>query len=338
MQSFKWFVVFCKCLAIACCPDTDQIEPCVCSVPFASQISISCVGEDLSDDNIHQMADSLNSYMLSNPKSILHSFRIQRTSLTLLTEDVFGLIPFFRIEIYDNPLLNLANLTDAVFYSSMHTLRSFYAANNYLMESDGNHVLKVFVNFPFLEYLTLRDNRIEAIHRKTFNNVDQNELKSIDLSSNRIAVIEDYAFYQLSNLVYLNLCNNSLKTLSANALALQHWSPKPIQILLQSNQLSADQMSGRLFSQLRRPLILFLQNNKLHFLPEDVFRPIVDNETNYFVDLSANPFLCDCQRHKWLFLLSKNSRPKLQNIFCGEQSVWNFEETVFRNCFSDHIE
>ena len=335
MLFFQFMIIVFLCLEIECCPSVRHIDPCVCSIESRNEISMSCVGEDINDDNINSITDSLTSYMLSNPKLILHSFRIRRTSLTVLQEEVFGLIPFFSLEIYDNPLLNLANLTDNILYSSIHTLKSFYASNNYLIDTEDNHIIKVFGSFPFLEYLTIRDNKIEIIGRKTFNNAEQNLLKAIDLSSNRIAIIEDHAFYQLSSLVYLNLSNNSLVTLNADALALRHWSPKPIQVLLQANQLRADQMTDRLFSQMKRPLILFLQNNKLHFIPEDVFRPIVENETNYLIDFSGNPLLCDCQRHRWLFLLSKNERLKLQNVICGQQSVWYFEEMVSQNCFND---
>ena len=325
------------CFCVECCPIESDIYPCVCETQPNKQISISCVGEDINDDNIDDIMEAINNYLLSSPQTILRLFRLQKTSLTFVSEEVFGIIPFINIEIYDNQILNLSNFTENTLFASIYTLKSFYATNNDLFGSDGSHLLSVFKNFVFLQNLVIKENQIERISRKTFNNELQIYLKAIDLSSNRITSVEDYAFYSLMNLNYLNLSNNSLIELNANSFTLREWSTTPLQLYLNRNQLSANQLSEELFKKtnIKRPVILFLQNNKMHFLSENIFRPFLEYEKNYFIDIGDNPFLCDCERHKWLFLMSKHLRLKLLNMNCGSLSVWHFESLVIKNCFNN---
>lgn len=331
--SMIFYILEAKNLYIMCCPLRSSIDPCVCETESNNQISISCVGEDVNDENIDLIMVSINEFLLSSHQTLLQSFRLQKTSLTFLNEEVFGTIPFINIEIYENQILNIANITEHIFFAAIYTLKSFYASNNDLYDSDGSDFISIFKNFVFLEYLSITENGIQRISRKTFNNLEQNNLKSIDLSSNMISSVEEYAFYDLINLIYLNLSNNSLVTLNPFSLTLNHWSSAPLQLMLNSNRLNANQLSEQLFSQTKRPLILFMQNNKMHFFPEEIFRPIIENEKNYFIDVKDNPFLCDCERHKWLFLLTKHLRIKIQNMFCSQQSIWKFEDIVYKNCF-----
>ncbi|XP_054158707.1 uncharacterized protein LOC128957016 [Oppia nitens] len=321
------------------CRNIRDIDPCVCLnnrlVP--NKISINCVGDSIDDYNIDTILDQLNQQLLTNPELILDSFRLTKTSVTVIDDNYFGVLPFVDIEITDNPYLRFDNFTDSsLLAAASSTLKMFYAASNDLIADgvDGSELLKVFNSFASLESLTLKDIGIDRIARNTFDNQLQVRLRFIDLSDNRISHIDEYAFFELRNLRSLKLDNNSLVTLAANSLAIRLPSPVPMLLSLNANRLSAAQLSPIVFDNLQRPLILLIKSNQLDYFPESVFRQFIESDDNYFVDVGDNQFVCDCQRHRWLFLMKPHLRSKVINMYCNSAySIWHYEDVAETNCF-----
>jgi hypothetical protein len=336
MNTFKNFLFALfniKLIASNDCPPAEEVDPCICVQSDTNEIYISCTGEEIDDQNIIPVMENLNNHLLSRPQTLLKLFRLQESSITFINDEVFEKLPFIEMEIYDNQLLNLDTLSERTFFTALHTLKSFYASNNDLVNSDGSKLVSLFSLFPALEYLTIKESKIKKIAQNSFSNEDQYWLKFIDLSSNEISFVGENAFYSLSNLVHLNLGNNSLKSLKTDSLAIKHSSSIPMQLILQSNKLTAHGLGEAIFTGLQRPLILLMQNNHLRHFPENVFSPLVEDQTNYLIDVNNNPFMCDCEKHKWLFQVGKHKRAKIQNLVCGQITIWEYESQVSKNCF-----
>jgi hypothetical protein len=332
-KNFLFALLNVKLIASNDCPAAEEVDPCICVENEINKIYISCTGEEINDENIIPVMENLNNHLLSRPQTLLKLFRIQETSITFINDEVFEKLPFVEMEIYDNQLLNLNTLSERTFFTALHTLKSFYASNNDLVNSDGSKLVSLFSLFSALEYLTIRENKITKIDQNSFSNEDQYWLKFIDLSSNEISFVGENAFYSLSNLVHLNLGNNSLESLETNSLAIKHSSSTPMQLILQSNKLTTHGLNEEVFTGLQRPLILLMQNNNLDHFPENVFSSLVEDQTNYLIDVTNNPFMCDCEKHKWLFQIGKHKRAKILNLVCGQITIWEYESQVSKNCF-----
>jgi len=331
-KNFFFTLLNIKLISNDSCPPVEEIEPCICFADHINEVSIYCVGHEINDKTIIPVIENINKYLLLNPQTLLKLFRIERTSITSMDNQVFEIMPFIQIEIYDNQLLDLGTFSETKLFASFNTMKSFYASNNGLMNSDGNQLVSLFSGLPALQYLTIKEHKIKKISKNSFSNEDQYSLRFVDLSNNQISSIGDNAFYGLLNLVYLNLGNNNLKALSANSLSIKSWSSIPLHLILENNELTSNALNEMSFRRIKRPLILFIQNNRLNYFPESVFRPIIEDERNYLIEVSGNPFVCDCQRHKWVFQLGKHQRVKLRNLYCDQSIIWDYESEAIRNC------
>ncbi len=133
-----------------------------------------------------------------------------------------------------------------------HEVRSLDLSDNPL----GILRSQAFVNFPFLETVTLKRCRISYVSDSAFKSVPR--INQLNLEGNRLPHLDSKAFQNLPDLLELTLSNNNLTYLS------------PI-LLLHNTKLR----------------VLYLQNNHLEHISNQTFRSLTSLLT---LNLASNPF------------------------------------------------
>ncbi|XP_061760186.1 osteoglycin, paralog b [Nerophis ophidion] len=108
-------------------------------------------------------------------------------------------------------------------------------------------------------YLYARFNKITKIHNNDF--ADMTTLKTIDLSRNLIAEIEDGAFSRLTNLAELILSNNRLTKLPTLPVSLVSFNAN-------FNKLTTQGVKSTVFKKIPKLMYLYLGNNELTAVPQ----------------------------------------------------------------------
>lgn len=137
-----------------------------------------------------------------------------------------------------------------------------------------------FTNAKKLSHLSLQKNLIRNLTEGVFS--EASNLISIDLSGNRIRVLEDFALKNLDKLEYLNLENNLLTTLTHDALK---GAPALLIVNFNDNRLSSIEPGAFDLQHLKK---VVLGNNRLTTLPSDLFSKA---PSLVHIDLINNDFI-----------------------------------------------
>ncbi|KAJ3645028.1 hypothetical protein Zmor_022720 [Zophobas morio] len=151
------------------------------------------------------------------------------------------------------------------------------------------------------ESLTITNNKLTSVKKGTFRNI---QLKEIYLHNNRIKILEDDSFSNLSNLEILNLNQNNLQMLNPDAFSelpklhtlnlvfnqirilqegvFKFFSANPV-VHLKCNQIS--RVEDAFKGSLARDIVLDLRANRIENLAEGVF----NNHGFEDVNLNTNP-------------------------------------------------
>lgn len=162
--------------------------------------------------------------------------------------------------------------------------------------------------FISLRYLNLQENRINVIHEQAFQ--DLTRLENLYLNDNLLSDLPKLAFKGLSRLKMLNLGGNQLTNLSKT------WFSDQVELevlYLDRNQLLY--IEEGTFENLTSLITLHLNSNNLTTLPFPVFQPI------YFLGrlyLFRNPWECDCSL-EWLKEWMENYK-LVRDIPCASPS------------------
>ena len=147
-------------------------------------------------------------------------------------------------------------------------------------------IIIIILPFCFLSLqLYLKYNKLNNLDQQTFYGMDQ--LRVLDLCHNNLSTISDETFKFLSNVTVLRLSNNSLTMHDFFPLLRNMES---LQVLdLGHNQIKA--INGSSFQRLGGLTSVSLQRNKMKVIPAGLFSDLEKLEE---VDISGNPFDCDC--------------------------------------------
>ncbi|XP_035660174.1 toll-like receptor 4 [Branchiostoma floridae] len=160
------------------------------------------------------------------------------------------------------------------------TLETLKLDNNALKAIDG----KFMEGLVTLQTLTLSHNKLQVIEKGTFRWV--NKLTKLDISNNKIATIAPSAFRWLPDLEFLDLSNNNIQqisTLTFDGLG------NLTELNLAGNEIVD---IGNAFDDLHLLRILSLKSNALAVLDQTTVSPVLEQLES--IDISGNPFLCDC--------------------------------------------
>jgi Leucine-rich repeat (LRR) protein len=208
--------------------------------------------------------------------------------------------------IYDQSKLETLDLTENLIqtlqydsFSGVRSLKILDLSSNKL-KSFMAESLNLFT-FTELERLNLADNNIEKISFRSDYLCNLTELLLLD---NKLTVIEDYVFLNLTNLISLNMRNNKISVIKRNG-----------------------------FDGLSNLLRLFLSENSLNFIRANLFSKLI-NLTNLVLNLNSILFLEDLAFNgltnlRFLYLSINNISFVSRNKFIGLNSLKAFY--IFNN-------
>nr|XP_056701414.1 leucine-rich alpha-2-glycoprotein [Euleptes europaea] len=188
----------------------------------------------------------------------------------------------------------------------------------------------IFQNSRALRQLSLHENQLATLRPSWFHPLRQ--LDMLDLSHNQFKDVPPFCFGRLANLTNLDLSFNFLCTLAPQIL---EGLPRLEKLVLEGNHLRS--IVDGAFQGVPSLKFLFLQNNTLASLPAGLFEPLnhltlLDvshnklasfaakfsrQATELGLDLSGNPWACDCRMNALVTWLKRYS-----------VSLWAEKETI----------
>uniref|UniRef100_A0A8C6STV3 Uncharacterized protein n=1 Tax=Neogobius melanostomus TaxID=47308 RepID=A0A8C6STV3_9GOBI len=171
--------------------------------------------------------------------------------------------------------------------SSLEFLERLDLGHNHLKILPSDFSQRLFS----LQELRLDHNLLRLLDPSSLDDLEN--LRKLDLSHNQLMSLDVRVFYRLSQLTYLNLEGNKLNTLQNGLLSRQ----QNLQILhLGHNNISV--IKTEAFIPLRSLSLLSLHGNQLAHIR---FKTFLELQTaNTHVQLSSNPWTCDCELQRVL--------------------------------------
>jgi Leucine-rich repeat (LRR) protein len=261
-------------------------------------------------------------------------FVLTNTFITTLEENTFADITFDTIELVG--ATNLLSIHRGAFEITNQFIKTFTAKDTSLsscMKTDCQdfELFSALSSLTNLENLTITNSKITHIPEKAFHslNGDFKNLKTIDLSSNKIQKIGDNAFSRLPSLTNLSLTGNAIDAIYDKSFAFDTLSKDVIRIDLSNNKIDSLSNGGfglRSFKDLKRPAIIDLRkNNNLKVLNATVFKEFIDLKSQNRIEIEE----LDCQNCDNYWLVTYNEQ--LDTIKCANKIAIKSIDN-FKNC------
>ncbi len=206
--------------------------------------------------------------------------------------------------------------------ANINTLTAFYVSGvNNLSHIPPDYDLFFALNsLNKIEVIEISAQHINDIPERSFKQRNLKRLSlSADISSNfsSIKLIENYAFYDLENLKYLNIDNQKLNFLNDSSLSFgDRESSNGLEINLNYNQLNGDSFSKGTFTNSKIPLYVNLSWNNITYINQDVFMEFFLSNNNNTINLDGNPLDCyDCRTY-WIFDYKNQIKYQIINARC----------------------
>lgn len=239
-----------------------------------------------------------------HPRAFSNLKRLKSLNLggNLLTDLELSDLPNLeRVYLNNNSFTTLSHLR----LSSLPQLEILNLDKNRLRKIEG-HALDSLEN---LRSLSLAANRIQQIFSNSFESL--HELRTLTLQQNLLSAVPIGAFYPLRHLNHLFLSQNLLATVEERTL----YGLRELKVLsLSMNQIAT--IHRRAFSYLTSLERLYLNDNRLRHLENTTFRFQYrpdDADKLYAIDLSDNPWACDCSL-SWLAAWLKTHESQMANL------------------------
>ncbi|KAL8612645.1 hypothetical protein ACOMHN_044586 [Nucella lapillus] len=165
--------------------------------------------------------------------------------------------------------------------------RAFLPASPRVIDLSGNYLTRTqFFSWTATREVYLQNNKLNEVDQQTFYGMDT--LNVLDLRHNNLSAISDETFKFLGNATTLLLSNNSLQM--SNFFTLLRSMVSLESLDLGFNQIET--INATSFQPLASLRSLSLAKNKLKVIPVELFHNL---ETLAELDISGNPFDCDCE-------------------------------------------
>jgi hypothetical protein len=300
------------------CPPADVLKPCECVSGRYLTTNLFCQGIDIKESNI---SDIKNKMKLKNVDPVFDSIAFIQTSITRLERDVFSNFTANNISFFDNENLEYIYIED-----DSKKMVQIFRIQKSISFKESEIIISANQYFPNLTVLEITETSIAEVPDNAFNQKTKSNLDKINLSGNKIARLGKEAF-NLTDITEIDLSKNKLTQISKRSFILDHIKNSLI-IDLQNNLLNESSFENDCFNS-TQPITLYMQNNKLKELKEDIFRPMTESLTTNKIELLGNPFTCDCSA-KWITEIDLNSRKKVNKMMCpNSKSIQEFTESDF---------
>ncbi|RWS07342.1 oplophorus-luciferin 2-monooxygenase non-catalytic subunit-like protein [Dinothrombium tinctorium] len=310
------------------CPSITAIKPCKCDQLKQRVICSSSKKFDSS-----KVFKSIK----TNDRNVFVEFYANPLPFFTLDEHFFDGLRFRRISIVNSDLFYI---DPNAFKDIETTIRALIFTNNKLsnfMIPGRGDLFDAFRYISDLRVIVLHSNQLTEIPSNAFvpSHQQPSKLWFIDLSKNVITTIGENAFASLEHLTYLDLSNNRLKYLKRNSFAMiSRKVARKLTMFISDNALNANSFEIGIWTNINRPLELYLHRNEITFLNRSIFEPLLLSDIRHSFELEENLFACDC-KFKWIFDRQTLFKQRLKGITCHRnEDVWNLNASFFRNCSS----
>ncbi|RWS21351.1 hypothetical protein B4U80_14156 [Leptotrombidium deliense] len=312
---FKWLTAFLLLLKKSTsdsCPGRWVFQPCHCEYS-GSEAGIYC--NRMNGQSIANVFNRVST--LANVYKHFDYLQIKNSSNLELNEKILGDLKFRVIKITDS---NITLIESQTFESSYNFTEEFILFRSTLHEwlNNGFNLFRIIKQFSNLQKLTISQTNLKTIPENAFLrlNSTQTQLLNINLSHNRIKNIGDFAFYELSEVKFIDFSYNRVKHVSQDTFAFWKESENEIKIDLSNNYLSTKCFESLAFSKTKRKMLLILAHNNITFLDETVFLSILNNSQNKIL-MNNNPTVCNC-KNAWILRERKTIIENLLDFLCED--------------------
>jgi len=235
----------------------------------------------------------------------------------------------FKDVVFTDIVIKNAKNLKRIFSHESNTIASnietFKQTGESHLGEESAHVMELFQALSTLvnvKTIILADTKIKYIPDNAFNNIKQDKLTHLEINSGLITTVGDRAFFYLNGLTFLKLENQVINHVSIHAFDFFKASTVTLEIYLNENSLSDSSLAVNSFLGAHRPVRLDLSNNKLTFLVEDIFRPILDANVNTKIDVKNNQLNCNCLNY-WLVVDKAIYGTQVLNAVCADTRFKN---------------
>ncbi|CAL4166241.1 unnamed protein product, partial [Meganyctiphanes norvegica] len=313
------------------CPDADTIYPCTCYVDQdTNYINLNCSSVE-GEDELAQVFTSLPSM---NFDVLIMKYN---QHVKVLKNGVFGQVTF---KLFSLTWGVIEEIEPGVLDGSQDTALMMEFDTNYIsifpFESIDNFTNLIYLSlgannitaFPILRSQSLTDlwlisNPMGNIPADAFEHLPS--LSTIQLGYCNITSIEPGHFSNLPKLLDLDLQYNLLSHIPSGAIATG--SSKSYDIQLSNNKIVEVEPDA---IEVVDEMPLFLENNQLSLLKEEVWRPLL--EAKVFLALYGNPLECGCDL-AWIIYEPELLEQITYDTMCADgRFIHDLDPDLFVDC------
>ncbi|KAK8724646.1 hypothetical protein OTU49_011188 [Cherax quadricarinatus] len=273
------------------CPVETVIAPCICSTLSDFEMDMDCSGVTDSDElkNIFSQGFPFNDFV--------HLYIKNNRGIRVLRAGDLGSATFQEIHITNGVL---ENIEDGALSSSYATLKLLNITTNVMSTISASEISSMqklvildashnnFNSFPdltsiCLEILNFGNNPLGGISRDALQNVKN--VTDVQLPSCQIATLLEGTFTELDQLHNINLDSNHLTTINTGVIDIVVASGS---VSLNYNKIAS--IAPGALKGVRDEV--WLKNNQLIVLDEQLWRPLFQNGTTLYAE--GNPLSCNC--------------------------------------------
>ena len=331
--------VFC-----AKCPPKDVLEPCWCR----NEVVIICNGTH--DIDLKNVFRNVSEAVKTSADKQYNTLIINNTAITEIVNKTFFDVTFKRIEIYAKSLRRIHDNAFADYNTD--TIEEFHVFGDSNLGGDeySDEVFTALSSLVNLRTVSFEETHLNRIQTRAFKlrTGAQNKLTGLDFGTtgggdktNDILIksVGNYSFYYLKSLQSINLQNHRISRIGIHAFDIWKPSTMRMRISLINNTIDDKSIEIGAFSNAKRPLFIELGNNKLTYIEERIFGPVLrlSNQTTIYFD--GNPFVCDCKMN-WLRMEREFYENQIKYIVClnykseagTPTNFWDLSEKNFKEC------
>ncbi len=296
------------------CPSNEVSSYCECDNNV-----IKCSG--LKPFNLSTIFSSMSKNLKPEQKHF-EEFWLKNHGITELEDNVFNGIRFNNIKI--DEAMNLTKISANAFNRTANDIVGFDLSGKNQLGKDGKikELFDVFSSLPI------------AFKNKQTNltDIDFDYWKD-ETSHGSIKTIGNNAFFNLNNLQHLSFGYQPIDSIPKNAFDFELASDKKLLIYLHENNLNDSSFESGVFTNTKRPLYIYLRNNKLTYLDEKIFGLYLKNDKNNEINCELKEIVCDC-RMLWLIKNKAEFSKRVMNIKCKNFGIdfWDLTLKDFDNC------
>ena len=311
------------------CPPSRVLHPCLCS-----DNRITC-GQDIKY-SIKHIFHELSSHLPKNERHF-SAFVFENSAIEEFDDNMFADVLFDNITIIN--AINLAKIKKYAFNKTAKSVRHFeQVGQSKLAKRFVNQLFDALSSLVNVRHMTLELNAMKSFPSYAFTSdghQSRPRVEWFDLKADSLTTIANYAFYELHNLRHIRLKADRLQLIAGHSFDFEMPSNHILNIDLRNNQLTVKSFEIEAFIGTKRPINLMLMFNRLTYLDENIFGPMLRSDPRNVIDLYGNPLICNCTM-AWLLRDRDELQSQVRNAKCNELAdIWSLEDRHFSNCFLD---